>query len=159
MNPGLRPLSACPDAQTTETAIAPAVFVNGGPDSRLVEIRPEAGQENELGIGRLPSEEVRHPLLARSPDHQIRIWNAMSIESRSHRIHIDVGRIERPLLHPARKSSHGADDLLAPAIIEGNDQSQTGVAPGELLRLVQQQPDVRGQAFALADDPDPDIIG
>src|SRR5688572_766269 len=100
MNPGLRPLSACPGAQTTETAIASAVLVNGGLEGGLVEIRPEAGQENELGIGRLPGEKVRHPLLARGPDHQIRIWNAMSTESRFNRIHIDSGRIERPLLHP-----------------------------------------------------------
>src|SRR3990170_1037343 len=67
-----QPSSACPGAQAAEATVAPAVLVDSGLERRLVEIRPEAGQKHELGIGRLPGQEVRHPLLARGANDQIR---------------------------------------------------------------------------------------
>src|SRR5215213_1163408 len=39
------------------------------------EIRPEAGQEDELAVGGLPWQEVRHPNLAAGTDDQVRIGN------------------------------------------------------------------------------------
>ncbi len=64
-----------------------------GLERRPVEVRPEHGCEDELGVGRLPQQEIRQALLARGADDEVRIGNADRVEPRGQRglVHV-VGR-------------------------------------------------------------------
>src|SRR5688500_14515421 len=73
-------ISSGPGVETAEPALAPGVCLDRGAEDLVVEIRPEVREEDELGIGRLPSQEVRYPLLARGADDEIGIGNAVRIE-------------------------------------------------------------------------------
>ena len=51
-----------------------------------------------------------------------------------------------------------AHDLVAAAIVEGNQQRQLRIARGEGLRLHEQVANIGLQACAIAKDPDPDAV-
>ena len=63
---------------------AARVLVDGGTEPLLAEVGPEGVVEDELGVGRLPEQEVRDPLLARGPDHEVGICELGRVEMRSH---------------------------------------------------------------------------
>src|SRR4051794_30348165 len=77
----LRPaISARAKARAAEAAVARGVFLDRGPERAVVEVGPEVGQEDELGVSRLPEQEVRDALLAGGPDDEIGIGDAMRVQ-------------------------------------------------------------------------------
>ena len=62
-------------------ASAARVLVDGGAEPLLAEVGPERVVEHELGVGRLPEQEVRDPLLARGADHEVGIGELGSVEA------------------------------------------------------------------------------
>src|SRR5215217_5049466 len=92
-SPHRRPCSSRPRAQAAEAPLAPAILVDGGPEGGVVEIRPKVGKEDEFGIGRLPGQEVRDPLLARGPDDEVGVRNIAGVESGPERLHVDGRRV------------------------------------------------------------------
>ena len=69
----------------------------------VVEIGPEFRNEDEFRIGRLPGEEIRHPLLTRSADDEVRIRDAVGVEMPLDEFDVDARRIERAGLGHARQ--------------------------------------------------------
>ena len=68
----------------------------------------KSGQEDEFGIGRLPGQEVRDPLLARGADDQIGIRDAMGVESRLDAFDVDGSRDRGSLPSPCSASARMA---------------------------------------------------
>src|SRR3569623_1047761 len=61
-------------------AIAAGIVFEHLAERGLVEIRPVLFNENELGIGALPEQEIREPLLAAGADNDVRIGHARGVE-------------------------------------------------------------------------------
>src|SRR5918993_1110528 len=117
-------ISPGPGVETAESTLAAAVFVDRGPEDLMVEVGPEVREEDELGIGRLPRQEIRHPLLAGGADDEIGIRNAVRVEGLLEGLGIDPRRVEAFVAHPLGENPNGAQDLLSPAIVERDDEGQ-----------------------------------
>ena len=71
----------------------------------------------------------------------------------------DAGRVDGAGCDALGDAAHGAGDLLAAAVVEGDDEDEAVVVGvGQDLRLVEQRADVRHQAGALADDAHPHAV-
>src|SRR3954469_25143577 len=77
------------------------------------EIRPEAGQEDELAVGGLPWQEVRHPDLAAGADDQVRIGNAFRVEIVGKDFLRDLVGAEQPGFHRPRHLARSPRYLVA----------------------------------------------
>src|SRR5207253_4164841 len=98
-----------------EAAPAAGVVVEGGAELPLAEIGPERVDEDELGVGELPQEEVRDPQLAGGTDQKVGVRHVGRVE---------IGR-ERFLVHLAAAgdgSVRGVDDLGPAAVVERNPE-------------------------------------
>ena len=69
-------------------------------------------QKDQFGIGRLPQQEVRQPLLARRADQQIGIGNAGGAEPRASAAWSRRRRVERPAADVQRQFARRLDDFL-----------------------------------------------
>ena len=58
--------------------------------SAVAEVGPERLREDELGVRRLPQQEVREPLLARRPDEEVDLGQLRRREARGERLVVDV---------------------------------------------------------------------
>ena len=126
---------------------------------RAVEIRPVDRQEDEFGIGRLPQQEIRQPLLAGGADDEVGIGNVRGQQRTGEMLDADGVRVELAGRRLRRQSPRRLDDLLPAAIVEGDDERQPAVAARQLLGLVEQRGDVGGEALAAADHPHPHVVG
>ena len=90
--------------------------------------------EDEFGIGALPQEIVRQALLAAGADQQIGIGNADGVEVAADQFRRDRCGIEPARLHRLRDIARGPGDLLAAAIVEGDDEGQAGIVAGSASR-------------------------
>src|SRR4029079_9107591 len=97
----------CLRAQTAETAVPAAILIDGRFEDGVIEIRPELGQEHEFGIGGLPGQEVRDPLLAGGPDDKVRVGDAAGIELSLYGFDVDRLRIESPCPHLFGQPANG----------------------------------------------------
>ena len=76
------------------------------------------------------------------------------------RFHVDARRDRASLLHPLGKGPHGADDFLAPAIVEGDHEGQARYCRAvRFSASSSSSADVGGQPLPLADDADADVVG
>src|SRR5436190_19606552 len=66
--------------QSTETALALGVRLQGALDLALVKVGPIHRRRVELGVGCLPEEEVREAHFAGRPDHEVRLGQAMNVQ-------------------------------------------------------------------------------
>jgi hypothetical protein len=88
-------------------------------------------RKDKLRIGTLPQQEVRHPVLSTGPDDQIRDRGCQ--RSASHPQN-DPESISSGSIFPspaASASAHCLNDLVASAIIEGDDQCHARVIGGQ----------------------------
>src|SRR5690349_3065139 len=65
---------------TAETAPSPRVGGQRLVQVALAEVGPEAVDEDELGVGELPEQEVRHAELARGADHEVRVGHVRRVQ-------------------------------------------------------------------------------
>src|SRR6185295_4388318 len=68
-----------PDS-ATESACPPGELRKGRVEGVRSEVRPEHIAHVQLGVGRLPDEEVREALLAAGPDHEVRVRQAGRVQ-------------------------------------------------------------------------------
>src|SRR5690606_20422056 len=91
----------------TVATVAAAEFADGMLEVVLREIRPQPVDEEQLGIGRLPEQEVADALLAAGADQQIRVRNAFGEQMAPDQVLVDVLHPELAGLHlggdPARR--------------------------------------------------------
>jgi hypothetical protein len=126
-----------------ETAVPGPEGGDGVSEAGRVVVRPEDVLEHQLGIGRLPQEEVGQPLLAGRPDDQIRGWEPGGREAaREDRLRDGRG-IQAPLGGGLRQPACGVRDVRLPAIVKGDLQEEPVIAGGSPLGLVQQGDQVR----------------
>src|SRR5262245_5701859 len=64
-----------------EAAAAAGVLVDRGAQVLGAEVRPQRVDEDELGVGELPEQEIRDPQLARGPDQEIGIGQVGRVEA------------------------------------------------------------------------------
>ena len=63
-----------------EAPVAASELVDRGLEGGAIEVRPKHRHKDELGIGRLPQEEIRQPLLAGRADEEVGIGNSGCLE-------------------------------------------------------------------------------
>src|SRR6266581_9699414 len=117
-----RPLRARLEVPLTPAEAAPAagVVVESGAELLLAEIGPERVDEDQLGVGELPQEEVGDPQLAGSTDQKIGV---------GHLGRIEVGR-ERLLVHLSAAGDgavRGVHDLGTPAVVERDPEIEGAI--------------------------------
>src|SRR5579875_749686 len=86
----------------TEPPLAPAELGQGLAEMRRAEIGPEHVHEDELGIGALPEQEIRKPLLAAGSDHEIRVGHPVGEEQTLESRLVELRRVEPPFRHRRR---------------------------------------------------------
>ena len=79
-------------ADVAEPAVPPLVFEDGFEQVAPAEIRPEHGRDDDLRVGDLPEEEIRHPHLAARPDEKVRIGHARGREVGGEGLFVEAGR-------------------------------------------------------------------
>ena len=119
------------------------------------EVGPERLGEVELGVGRLPDEEVRQALLAAGPDDEVRVRQADRVQRRA-----DGGLVDVLGRDAARGEPPERVDELGPAgVVEGDVEQEPLAVGGRLERLADRRPGRLGQLVEPAEQPDPDALG
>ena len=98
-----------------------------------VEIRPEQVGEIELGVGELPQQEVRNPLLAAGADEEVGLRRVGHREERLDRLGTQAGLVVQRLGIEREVAARRLRDVPAPAVIRGDRQREPRVGGG--LRL------------------------
>jgi hypothetical protein len=129
-------------------------LVKGGP----IEIRPEAGHEDEFRIGRLPQQEIGKPLLAAGADHQIRIGYPGGVDMAGEGRFRDRGRIHVPGPYRLGDLANRTHHFVAGTVVEGDDEANAGVVTGAFLGIDEKCLDIWLDRFPAADNPDTDIF-
>ena len=94
-----------PGPSAPESARPPGELEEGGVEGVGPEVRPEDLGRVELGVGRLPDQEVREPLLAAGPDHEVGIGQAGGVERLGDRVLVDLVGCDAPLGQEPRNAS------------------------------------------------------
>ena len=94
-------------SSTAEAPAAVRVLGERSPELALSEVGPEGVDEDELGVGELPEEEVRDAELAGRPDEEIGLGHLGRVEARRDRVLVDVARVDSFL----DEAPGGLDDL------------------------------------------------
>src|SRR6266704_6791101 len=76
----------------TEAPLPHLVRPHGAEEVDLPEARPIYVDEIQFGIGELPQEEVRDPLLSARPEHEVRIREVGRVEALREELLVDVVR-------------------------------------------------------------------
>src|SRR6267143_2042162 len=142
----------------TETPLAALVVGDGAVEIRRPEIGPERRRHPELGVGDLPQQEVRHAHLAARADQQIGIRHALGVE-RAADVRLRY-RLRRQLarLHAARERAEGVEQLVASAIVEGDEQREAGVVARLARDVLEPAADGQRHAGRAPDHPQPHLV-
>ena len=89
-------------ARAAEAALAAPVRLQRLVELGLAERRPERLGEVQLGVGRLPEQEVRQPLLARRADQQVQLGQPAGLQRRREPLLGDLVEAERRRSRPPR---------------------------------------------------------
>ena len=121
----------------------------GPPQLVAPEVGPHHVGEVELGVGRLPEQEVRQPLLARGADHQVGRRQRARVERRARTSPslIASGR-RRPATAALRQPLRGPHQRLAPAVRQRQAQRHAAVRARRLGQRRQRPAHERRQALA-----------
>src|SRR5436305_9330422 len=142
-------------------ALAPAeapaprrVLLERGAQLGLAEVGPPAVDEDELGVGELPEQEVRDPELAGGADEKVGIWHLGRVQVRGDERLVDVVRFRPALGDPARR----LHDLRPTAVVEGDPQVEPVLAGRLGFERGHALPQRLGRAIAAADEARPDAL-
>src|SRR5438552_2924809 len=80
----------------------------------LVEIRPQGGGEVELGVRRLPDQEIRYPLLPGGANHEVGLWQVRVVERTGDVLIAELGRVGTG----GDQVLHRVDDLGAATVVD-----------------------------------------
>src|SRR6202165_21170 len=116
-------------AETAELALAGVESRDRLDKVLLVEIGPQRVGEMELGVGRLPDKEVGDPLLARGPDHQLRLRQVGVVEGAGDVLVAKPGKVHPP----GRQVPDGIDDLRPAAVVDQQVEDPAMVVAGGFL--------------------------
>src|SRR3954454_17432115 len=102
--PGRSSLSGAGAGVSTESAPAPSrraeppltrrVLLARRPQVPAVEVRPEGVEEDELGVGRLPQQEVAGPVLLGAAHEQVDVGHVGLVEVPGDGLLVDLVRVE-----------------------------------------------------------------
>src|SRR5205823_8739528 len=95
------------------------------------EIWPERLGAVELGVGRLPEQEVAEAHLAGGAYHQVRIGQTARVEVARQRGILELAQVGARL----SQFSDRVDDLLPAAVVDGDVEYRPGVDPRSFARL------------------------
>ena len=99
-----------PVRSAAEATMAAGELEERGVEGVRSEVGPERLGEVELGVGRLPDQEVRQALLAAGPDDEVRVGQADRVERRA-----DGGLVDVLGRDAARREPPDGIDELGPA--------------------------------------------
>src|SRR5579859_25467 len=142
-------------AGTTEAALAVAIGIDRATQRLRVEVRPEFVGEIELGVGKLPEQEIADALLPASTDEQVRLGRV---------VHGQIRR-EMCLAKTARWlgliACHAVDrlqDIPAPAIVRCDRQGKPVVGCRQHFRFGNHPVQSWFETGQIADDFQSDAI-
>ena len=121
-----------------------------------VEVGPQRGNEDELGIGRLPQQEVAGALLAGGADEQVDVGHVGLVEVPGDHALVDLGRIDASRRHLARDPLCRIGDLGSAAVVDAHREGEIRVAGRQPLGFLELVDDRLPQAWATARPPDSD---
>src|SRR5699024_4115208 len=119
------------------TAVSARVDLAGPPQVTAVEVGPKSVQKDELGISRLPQQEVGQPLFTGGAYEQVDRWYLRGVEMPGKGVLGDLLRGQIPRDGPARHLTNGIDDLRLTSVVHAELQSHPGVVPCHLLRVTE----------------------
>src|SRR5699024_1048409 len=93
------------------TAVSTRIDLTGPPQVTAVEVRPKSVQKDELGISRLPQQEIGQPLFTGGTYEQVDGWYLRSVEVLGKGVLGDLLRGQFPRGGPVRHLTGGIDDL------------------------------------------------
>src|SRR5262245_12020071 len=114
--------------KATKATAALGVSLKRTFDFALIEVRPVDGRGVELGVGRLPQEEVRETHFAGRTDDEVGVWQATGVEMSGENL---FGQLFWPYSSLNGPPSR-FDDLCPAAVIERDADRDAGVVPGQL---------------------------
>src|SRR5690606_4428051 len=114
-------------------AVPGGVDLAGVPEVPAVEVGPEGVQEDELGVGRLPEQEVGEPLLAGGADEQVDVGDVGGVQPGGERVLVHLGRVDPALGDVLGQPGGGVGDLRAAPVVDAELQGERGVVLGHLL--------------------------
>ena len=119
---------------TAVAAVASGIQLDRLPQVTAVEVRPQRVEEDHLGIGRLPEQEVRGPLLPRGPDEEVDVGHPRLGQVAGDGPLIDPVGVDPPRPGVLGDPHDRVGDLGPPAIVDAEVEGQAGVVLGEFLR-------------------------
>src|SRR6185369_13117670 len=137
-----------------EPPLASIVLADRSGKMGLGKIGPERVDENELGVGRLPDQEVAQALLTAGADQQVRVGQAGGREVRCENFLVDLVGAELAGGGIGGDAAGGIDDFILAAVVESDGELEAGIAARAILRLIDQGDDVGLEMGAGADDAD-----
>src|SRR6185503_20708565 len=103
-------------AGEAEAALALGVGVERGVEILAAEVGPEGAREVELGVGRLPEEEVGDAELAAGADDEVERRQIAGREQAAELVGIEAGRVEAAAGRQRQRAAGRLDDRLAAAV-------------------------------------------
>src|SRR5438046_3744938 len=142
----------------TEAAVAALVVGDGAIEIRGAEVGPERRRHPELGIGDLPQQEVRDAHLAARADEQVGIRQALGVERAAdvrlrHRVRRQLAR-----LHAPREDAKGVEQLVAPAVVEGDEEREARVVARLERDVLEPATDGQRHAGRAPDHAQPHLV-
>src|SRR5689334_19960398 len=102
-----------------------------------VEVREERVQEYELGVGRLPDEEVRGTLLPRRAHEQVNVRDARLVEVAREDLLVDLVGPQLPCSDVSSDRGSSICYLCPAAVVDAELQRQNRVACRHLLGVLE----------------------
>ena len=145
-------------ADHTEPALTMLVVADGGIQLIAAEGRPVFGGDEDFGVCKLPEEKITDAEFTARSDQKVRIGNPGRGQIRRHETIVDCRRIQRARDRIVHDPFHGARDLPAAAVAQGENQRKSGVVPGLLNVLEELVLNFRRKRGDVADCLDADVV-
>src|SRR5262245_56970657 len=143
-------------AGASEPPLAAAIPIERLVERHGIEVRPEALGEEQLGVSKLPEQEVADALLAPGANEQVRLGRIRHRKIRRKVLFCDPSLDRTGLL--ARQPRQSLQDVPAPTVVGRDRQREAGIALGQALAGLDQRPDLQVEAARVADDLEADGV-